>query len=100
MTVEFIKELPRWGKGDACLVKKGDEYFVLSSVFAAFTGFETLAFRSTNEGEVARPYGMIEVAGGPGASRESVILQIELDDELGVIEGSISPLQIEKGSDE
>jgi hypothetical protein len=39
--VEFIRELSGF-MGKACLVKRGDEFFVVSSVNAPFTGPETL----------------------------------------------------------
>lgn len=73
MKVEFILELSGF-KGRACLVKKGDEYFVVSSVNALFTGPETLVFRANEHGEVD-DWG--EVAGGRGVSREGAIAELE-----------------------
>lgn len=90
MNTEIVKELPDWGKGDACLVRKGDEYFVVSSVYAMFSGFETLAFRCDKDAEVGAvgEDNWLEVAGGRGRSRDETIAEIDANDELGSIEGS------------
>jgi len=99
MDTEIVRELPGWGSGDACLVRKGDEYFVVSSVVAPFSGFETLAFRSDSEAVVG-PVGednWLEVAGGRGVSREATIAEIAANPELGFIEGSARGRNLELG---
>ena len=72
--VEFVRELDGvdW-KGSACLVKRGDDYFVVSSVIALYSDFETLAFRADKKGQIVN---WVEVAGGRGASREDVIAEL------------------------
>ena len=75
MTVEFVRNLPRSGTGASqCLVKKGEEFFVVSSVVAMFSGFETLVFPATSAGQIT-DWG--EVAGGRGMSREAAIQDLE-----------------------
>ena len=75
MTVEFVRNLPRSGAGASqCLVKKGEEFFVVSSVVAMFSGFETLVFPADSAGQVT-DWG--EVAGGQLVSREEAIAQLE-----------------------
>jgi len=71
MVIEIIRELPI-SKGGACqaLVKRGNKYYVVSSVHAMFTGFETLVFPADADGNVTT-WG--EVAGGRGMSREEAI---------------------------
>lgn len=61
-------------RGDQVLVKRGPDYFVVSSVHAPFTGFETLVFPANGKGEVT-DWG--EVAGGRGMTREQAIQQLE-----------------------
>lgn len=82
MEVEFVKELPDWGKGDACLVRKGDAYFVVSSAHVPFSGFETLAFPANADGEIED---WLEAAGWRGATRQEVIEEIQNDPDLGFI---------------
>jgi hypothetical protein len=71
----IVRELPGW-KGDACLVEMGGSYFVVSSVYAPFTGPETLVFRSDEDGHVSD---YLEVAGGRGMSREEAIEDLRED---------------------
>lgn len=76
MKVETIRELTpsdNW-RGKVVLVKKGEDYFAISSVNVPYSGFETLVFRATKEGTVI-DWG--EVAGGKGVSREEAIRQLE-----------------------
>jgi hypothetical protein len=56
------------------LVRRDDEYFVVSSATAILTGFETLVFPADGEGTVT-DWG--EVAGGRGISHETAIAQLE-----------------------
>jgi hypothetical protein len=71
--VEFVKELQA-PKGPRCLVRRGDEYFVVSSVVALMSGPETLVFPADAEGSIT-DWG--EVAGGRGVSREEAIAELE-----------------------
>lgn len=96
MIVEIIKDLPDWGRGDACLVRKGDEYFVVSSVMAPYTGFETLVFHSNRNGRVD-DWG--EVAGSRGMSREEAIAELNADSRLGFVDGSVAPEQLQSGEE-
>lgn len=70
--VETVRELDGF-MGDAVLVKKGGEFFVVSSVDAMFSGFETLVFPADAEGKVT-DWG--EVAGGRGMNREEAIADL------------------------
>jgi hypothetical protein len=70
--VEFVKELTGW-RGQACLVRRGEKFFVISSVNALYTGPETLVFAADADGEVV-DYG--EVAGGRGVSRDEAIAEL------------------------
>lgn len=72
--VEFIRELPDWGQGEACLVRKGEQHFVVSSVDAPFTGPETLVFACNENAEVES---FLDVAGGRGMSREAAIFDLQ-----------------------
>lgn len=75
MSVERIKDLPAdWGRGDACLVKAGEQHYVVSSAVVPFSGFETLVFASDAEGT---PESWSQVAGGRGMSREEAIEDLE-----------------------
>jgi hypothetical protein len=71
-SVQIVKELTGW-RGDACLVKRGEDYFVVSSVVAAYSGPETLVFPSDAKG---KPTSWGEVAGGRGVSREEAIAEL------------------------
>lgn len=72
--VETVKELPTSPTGASqCLVRKGDQFFVVSSVSAMYTGFETLVFPADENGEVTN-WG--EVAGGRGMSRSEAIADL------------------------
>lgn len=62
--------------GDQVLVKQGDDYYVVSSVVAPFSGFETLVFPADADGNVTS-WG--EVAGGRGVSRAQAIQQLETE---------------------
>jgi hypothetical protein len=73
-TVEIVRELPVTGTGaQQVLVRKGTRYFVVSSVLAPVSGFETLVFPATEKGEVT-DWG--EVAGGVGMSRAGAIADL------------------------
>lgn len=74
--VEVIGPVNEDSTGDQVLVKQGDDYFVVSSVHAPFSGFETLVFRADAEGNITE-WG--EVAGGRGVSRSGAIHQLETD---------------------
>lgn len=74
MKVEIVRELDKGFKGHACLVKKGGQYFVVSSADALFSGPETLVFPADESGKVT-DWG--EVAGGKGTSREQAIAELE-----------------------
>jgi len=79
MTVEFIRELDDYGAlkgGSACLVKRGDEFFVISHILNGPEGGgpETLAFASNEDGEVSD---WTDLAGGRGKSREDAIRELE-----------------------
>jgi hypothetical protein len=79
MKVEFVKELKVSPSGSRqCLVKMGEKFFVVSSVHAMFTGFETLVFPADESGEITN---WSEVAGGRGLSREAAIADLEQRDE-------------------
>ena len=74
--VEFVREIEDdYGAtmgGSACLVKRGDEYFVVSSVPSAFDTLcpETLAFAADKDGEVTS---WMDVAGGRYMTRDETI---------------------------
>lgn len=72
-TVETVKELSGF-TGQACLVKRGEDYFVVSSTNAPFSGPETLVFPADADGKVT-DWG--EVAGGRSVSRAEAIAQLE-----------------------
>lgn len=75
MTVKIVKELPVSNTGaKQCLVQKGKKYFVVSSVNAFGTGFETLVFPGNEKGHVTS---WDEVAGGRGVSRKDAIKDLE-----------------------
>lgn len=73
--VEMVRELERSSTGARqCVVKRGDEHFLVSSVNAYDTEqFETLAFPSDAEGNVTS---WTEVAGGIGRTREATIAEL------------------------
>jgi hypothetical protein len=69
--VEVIRELPVSASGaEQVLVRKNGKFFVVSSVYAMFSGFETLVFPADQEGKVTD---WMEVAGGRGMSRAKAI---------------------------
>jgi hypothetical protein len=71
--VEIVRELNGF-TGQAVLVKRGADHFVVSSTVAMFSGPETLVFPADATGKVT-DWG--EVAGGRGMSREQAIAQLE-----------------------
>jgi hypothetical protein len=73
--IEVIRELPVVKETGAqqVLVKRNKEYFVVSSVYAMYTGFETLVFPADESGEVTN---WVEVAGGHGVSRDEAIAEL------------------------
>jgi hypothetical protein len=71
MSVQIIRELKDYN-GRACLVRKGEEYFVVSSVSVLGTP-ETLVFRADAEGDITE---WLEVAGGKHMSREEAIVDL------------------------
>ena len=81
--VEIIKKHIDGFTGDAWLVKKDNEYFVISGTSAMFSGWEVLVFRSDKEGKVS-DWG--EVCGGRGISHEEAISQLEESEEEKEIE--------------
>lgn len=72
MTVEIVRELEDYA-GSACLARKGDEYFVVSSVSVLGTP-ETLVFAADETGDVTE---WLEVAGGKCMSRQEAIADLE-----------------------
>lgn len=70
--VEIVKELTGF-TGQACLVRKGEQYFVVSSTVAMFSSPETLVFPATADGDVTD---WLEVAGGRGVSRSEAIAEL------------------------
>ena len=73
--VKVIKELKSLRQ--QVLVKKGKFFFVVSSVFSPFSGFETLVFPATKTGEITS---WLEVAGGRGMSQAEAIKDLESRD--------------------
>ena len=74
MNVEVIqKDLPNF-RGEAWLVKRGDDYFVVSGVSAMFTGWEVLVFPTNADGKVSE---WLEVCGGRGISHNEAIEELE-----------------------
>ena len=75
MKVEVIRKDVAGFKGEAWLVKKGEEYYyVVSGVFAT-TGREALVFPANEKGEVT---GWGDIAGGRGCTHEDAILELEI----------------------
>jgi len=70
MAVEIIKKHLEGFTGDAWLVKKGDEYYVVSGTSAMFTGWEVLVFPSDENGKVT-DWG--DVCGGRGIDHQEAI---------------------------
>ena len=73
--VKVIKKLK--GMRQQVLVKKGKSFFVVSSAFAPFSGFETLVFPATKTGEITS---WLEVAGGKLMSQAEAIKDLESRD--------------------
>jgi hypothetical protein len=75
-SITVVRELPRTvTSATQVLVVDGDgQHYVVSSVVAPFTGFETLVFRSDADGKVTD---WLEVAGGRGMSRDEAILDLQ-----------------------
>lgn len=74
--VEIVKDSLPGFNGSAALVRRGSDYFVVSSIGTAFdTGRpETMAFRADDSGNITS---WMDVAGGTYATRESVIADLE-----------------------
>lgn len=70
--LSVVKELSGF-KGKACLVTDGARYWVVSSAFALFSGFETLVFAADENGRVTS---YSDVAGGQGMTREEAIADL------------------------
>jgi hypothetical protein len=74
-TAEMIRELPVTQAGaKQALFRFRGRYFVVSSVYATFTGFETLVFPADETGEITN---WSEVAGGRGMSRLEAVAYLE-----------------------
>lgn len=80
MKHKIVKELDKYGAvapggGNACLVKIGEDHFIVSTIHSAFDhhGAETLAFPCDEHGEVTS---WTDVAGGQGKSREQTIAEL------------------------
>jgi hypothetical protein len=71
--VKIVKELDGFN-GAACLIEHDGNFYVVSSVHAMFTGFETLIFPADKEGYIER---WTEVGGGRGIGREEAIRDFE-----------------------
>jgi hypothetical protein len=71
-SVSVVRELDDF-KGNACLVRRGVEYFVVSTADVPMLGSETLVFPADEEGKVTS-WG--EVAGGRGVTREEAIAEL------------------------
>lgn len=87
--VKIVRELHGF-TGQACLVRRGDEHFVVSSTIVPFSGPETLAFPADENGKVLD---WLEVAGGRGRSREETIG--ELAEASTVIQGEVVRPELE-----
>jgi hypothetical protein len=76
--VEIIREITEGFRGNACLVRRREEYFVVSTVDRAFdTGLpETLAFAADADGGILS---WTDIAGGVEKTREDTIAQLEAD---------------------
>jgi hypothetical protein len=75
--VQFVRELPRSASLAAQVLVRDrvtGQHYVVSSVVALFSGFETLVFRADAKGEVTD---WLEVAGGRGVSREDAIADLD-----------------------
>lgn len=77
MSVEVIGPVNESARGDQVLVRRGDDFFVVSSVNAPFSGPETLVFPADKHGNVTD---WMQVAGGRGMSREEAIAELAEDD--------------------
>lgn len=80
--IQFVKELKDGWQGEACLVRDRvtNKHYVVSSVVAPFTGYETLVFEADANGDVEE---WMEVAGGRGMGRHAAMEDLEerLDEE-------------------
>jgi hypothetical protein len=76
MTVEIIRKDLTNFNGEAWLIRKGNEYYVVSGADVPFSGWEVLIFPSDENGVVTN-WG--EVAGGRGISHEEAIKQFDSD---------------------
>lgn len=73
-SVKIVKDHLSCFPGDACLVEQNKNYYVVSSVMAPYSGFETLVFHANKNGEITD---WEEVAGGRGLGRDEAIEQLE-----------------------
>lgn len=92
MDVQIVQDFGKVSGSGArrCVVQRGDEFFVVSTVTAFDTGkLETLAFRATEDGKVTDWH---EVAGGIGKHRDEVIAELAAD---GPVEGGIDSFRDE-----
>ena len=76
--VKIIKKKVK-GFGDAWLVKKGKNFYVVSGVDAMFSGWEVLVFKSNKKGEVEN---WLDVAGGRGMTHEEAVEELENNSKL------------------
>jgi len=83
--IEVIRELPMSPAGAAQVLVRGEDgrHFVVSSVHAMFSGFETLVFPADEQGEVTS---WLEVAGGRGASRNDALEELAFNYDEAVAE--------------
>lgn len=72
--IQYVREINGW-LSTACLVRDTltDKHYVVSSVMAPYTGYETLVFRADKDGNVTD---WLEVAGGQGLSREQALVDL------------------------
>jgi hypothetical protein len=74
MKVEIIKKNMEGFSGDAWLVKKGTDFFIVSGTHTLFTGWEVLVFKSDKNGKIKD---WSDVTGGRGISHEKAIEMLE-----------------------
>ena len=76
--VTYVRELSGF-RGNACLVMREGQYFVVSTANVPFSGPETLVFRANYDGRVTN---WSEVAGGRGMSRDEAIADLSERDAI------------------
>lgn len=74
--IEYVREVHDM-TGEACLVQRGNDYFIVSSVDAFDSGPETLVFPADADGKVTS---WLEVAGGRRYSRGEAIADLAARD--------------------